>query len=190
MSALLALLLAQVTPASGSPPPPAAETVDAERLTAARRAVEAVFPASQREPMMAAMVGSMTASTKAAIEQQPDVIRLIQREPRARPIFDQFLQSQQAESVTRMQANLPGMLDAMSRAYARRFTVAQLGELQTFFKTPTGRTYVAQSATIMSDPDVSAWQGRMMADNLASLGPGVRDFVEQLMALAPAGKAK
>src|SRR3546814_15125821 len=54
----------------------------------------------------------------------------------------------------------------MARAYARRFTVAQLGEIETFFRTPTGRIYVTESMNIMSDPDIAAWQRQSIASSM------------------------
>ncbi len=193
MSTLLALMLAQAAPVVPAPvqtPPAAAGAIDPARLAAARRVVDVIFPAPQREQMMAAIVGSFDATIKRSLMNVPDVARLLEVEPRARPVFDRFIEKQQAKSAQRLKVGLPGMVDAMGRAYARRFTVAQLDEMQAFFATPTGQIYIAQSATIMGDPDVSAWQSKLMTDNVASLGPDMKVFLEELTALAPAGKAK
>jgi Uncharacterized protein conserved in bacteria (DUF2059) len=70
-----------------------------------------------------------------------------------------------------MNAMMSGMVDMMSKyepavraglaeAYARRFTPPQLGELERFFATPTGKSYAAQSMLIYTDPAV---MDRMMA---------------------------
>ena len=48
----------------------------------------------------------------------------------------------------------PDVQVALSNAYARRFTIAQLGDLHTFFATPTGRIYAAESMTLMMGPDM------------------------------------
>lgn len=54
----------------------------------------------------------------------------------------------------------PEVRDALAHAYARRFTVVQLGELDRFFATPTGRAYAADSMTLMMSPDMmQAMQG-------------------------------
>jgi len=188
---LVALLLA-VAPTAVSAQTAAAPvaTVDPARLVAARRVVDTVFPAAQREAMMSAMVASMGQSTLAAIQQQPDVARLMTAEPRSRPVFERFLQQQQTKTTALIQANIPGMVDAMARAYARRFTAAQLADMQTFFETPTGQAYVTQSMTIMSDPDVAAWQAKVTGASIATIGTDVQQFVRELMALAPVSKAE
>lgn len=48
----------------------------------------------------------------------------------------------------------PGVRDALAHAYGRRFTVAELGELDRFFATPTGRIYAGESLTLMMSPDM------------------------------------
>ncbi len=191
MKVPIALLLA-VAPAAVFAQSPVAPVATAEpaRLAAARLVVDTVFPAAQREQMMGAMVASMTQSMLGSVQQQPDVARMMTAEPRSRPIFERFIRQQQAKTAALMQANIPGMVDAMAHAYARRFTVAQLAEMRAFFTTPTGQAYVAQSMTIMSDPDVAAWQAKVTGASFATMGTDVRQFVQELMALAPASKAK
>ena len=54
----------------------------------------------------------------------------------------------------------PAMRNALAHAYARRFTVAELGDLGRFFATPTGRAYAADQMTLMMSPDMAdAFQG-------------------------------
>ena len=48
----------------------------------------------------------------------------------------------------------PGVRDALAHAYARRFTVTQLNDLDRFFATPTGHAYAADSMTLMMSPDM------------------------------------
>jgi hypothetical protein len=48
----------------------------------------------------------------------------------------------------------PEVRAAMARAYARRFTVAQLGDLERFFATPTGAVYANESMMLMMGPDM------------------------------------
>jgi hypothetical protein len=190
----LAAALLNATAALAQAPAPAvpiaAQPVDAARLPAARRVVDVVFPLAQREQMIAAMVAAASNMMQGTVMQQADVVRLMKTEPRARPLIERFLKEQEAKNVVRMQANIPGMVEAMTNAYARRFTMAQLDDLHAFFETVTGKAYVVQSMTIMSDPDVAAWQRKVMTANLEGIGPDVRQFLQELMALVPAKKAK
>lgn len=48
----------------------------------------------------------------------------------------------------------PAFRDGLARAYAKRFTVQQLSELNAFFATPTGNAYATESMVIMTDPEV------------------------------------
>lgn len=64
------------------------------------------------------------------------------------------------ELATLMTQVEPDIRDAMAHAYARRFTVAELGELDRFLATPTGRAYAADAYTLMMSPDMTqAMQG-------------------------------
>lgn len=54
----------------------------------------------------------------------------------------------------------PAVREGVAEAYARRFTPAQLADLERFFATPTGSAYAGQSMLIYSDPAV---MNRMMA---------------------------
>jgi hypothetical protein len=54
----------------------------------------------------------------------------------------------------------PEMREGMAVAYANRFSVAELADLDRFFGSPVGAKYAEQSLTIMTDPD---FQKRMQA---------------------------
>jgi hypothetical protein len=59
-----------------------------------------------------------------------------------------------AEMGTLMADFEPAIRDGLARAYAKRFTPKQLGELNRFFATPTGKAYAADSMVIFMDPEV------------------------------------
>lgn len=46
------------------------------------------------------------------------------------------------------------MREGIARAYARKFSAAQLGEINAFFATPSGQAYAAESFAIQADPEV------------------------------------
>ncbi len=48
----------------------------------------------------------------------------------------------------------PALREGMARAYARKFSGAQLKELNSFFETPTGSFYASESFVLMADPEV------------------------------------
>jgi hypothetical protein len=67
----------------------------------------------------------------------------------------------------------PSFRAGLARAYAVRFSEAELTELRAFFVTPTGAHYAEQSMLIMVDPQVMAAFGEMM--------PAMMEAMPQLM---------
>lgn len=61
-----------------------------------------------------------------------------------------------------MSAMEPDMRAGMAEAYARRFDIAQLGDIERFFQSPTGATFAAQSMQVYTDPAVMARMQTMM----------------------------
>jgi hypothetical protein len=56
----------------------------------------------------------------------------------------------------------PAIREGLAEAYARRFDLAQLAELNRFFATPTGHAYAAQTMIISTDPAVMSRMQDMM----------------------------
>lgn len=63
----------------------------------------------------------------------------------------------------------PRIRDALTRAYARRFSASQLGELNAFFATPTGGTYAAESMSLFMDPEIMAEMQAVMPDMIKQM---------------------
>lgn len=168
------------TQAQVSPSP----SVDPSRLAAARSVIDQIFPPATRAQMIGGMMATMTANIRQSMIQNTQLSEAIGKDARVRALFDRFMDRQMERSNESMQTGLPGMVDAMARAYARRFDVAQLHELSAFFATPTGRVYTQASMTIMSDPDVAAWQRNLMASSMSRVQEDVRDLTKQILALS------
>jgi hypothetical protein len=175
-------VLAQVAPAA----PATAGAVDPARLAAARALIDVLMPPATREQMMQGMMTPMLANLRRGMEENPQFAASIGRDPRVKTMFDQFMTRQEARTTQLMRAALPGMVPAMAAAYARRFDVAQLQEIRAFFETPTGRTYMQASFTIMSDLDVAAWQRQLMAQSMGHVQEDVAAFAKQVAALETA----
>ncbi len=147
---------------------PAVETPAPDRVAAAEKLIDAMMPASQRQAMMAQIVSATMANISAGMEQRFSAEEQLQ-DPKVKAVFDRFLARQQQLTLDQVNDQLPGLFDAMARAYARRFTVGQLGEIEAFFNTPTGRAYMTESMSIMSDPDIAAWQRQSIAASMDRL---------------------
>src|SRR3546814_2191675 len=60
----------------------------------------------------------------------------------------------------------------MAKAYARKFTADQLGELNGFFATPTGQAYASEWMAAQADPEV-------MLAVAKAVPPMVLDFIDR-----------
>jgi hypothetical protein len=166
----------------------AAETLDPARVTAARTLLDVVMPPAKRDGMIDSMMRGMMANLSQAMLGSPQMKAAFEADPRAGEIFQKFFQRQQANSLTALKANFPGMMEAMARAYARRFTVTQMGEMRTFFETPTGQVYIGQAATIVNDPDVAKWQRDLMTKEMGKMPAEIEAMMAEIKALPPKGK--
>lgn len=164
----LALTASPAVATSASAQSPEHEgAVDPARLAAAKRTIEAMMPPAQRNAMFEAMLNPMLANMQQAILSRPDIRTALDADPKAKATLNAFLAAQQQKTIALLQTELPGMFAIMERAYARRFTAAQLDEITAFFNTPTGRLYMDESMKIPADPELLGWQRQLMARSLA-----------------------
>ena len=175
-------VLAQSASVPAQAPAPLARP-DAARLAAARMLIDELMPPATREQMIDGMIRPMLANIQRGMAEQPAFAAAMSADPRAKAIFDRFMARQFDRTTERMRAGLPGMVDAMTAAYARRFDPAQLAEILAFFRTPTGRTYMRESMTIMADPDVAAWQRTTMADSMGHIQDDIAQVAREIAAL-------
>nr|WP_295668479.1 DUF2059 domain-containing protein [Sphingomonas sp.] len=142
---------------------------DPSRVVVARRLMDQIMPPATRDQMMRSMMGAMSQNMVGALRQNAQLTTSLEKLPGAQAVFDRFLQRQMEIGTQDLVANLPTMLDAMAKAYARRFTLVQLKEMGVFFATPTGQAYLMQAPTIMSDPDVGVWMNQLMTRSMQRL---------------------
>jgi hypothetical protein len=178
-----------VTAAAQTVAPMAASPVAAPapaNLAAATAVVDLIMPAASRDQMMDQMMAAMMQGMVGAMTQSPQLQAAFEKEPRARAIFEKSLARQQAETLADVKAQMPGMLTAMSRAYARMFSLAELDDMKRFFASPTGMTYVRKAPGIMSDPDVVAWSRTMIDRAVAKAPAQAKALADEIAALPPA----
>jgi hypothetical protein len=160
-----------------------AQAVDPARLTAARALLDRLMPPATREQMIEGMMTPMLANIQQGMTENPQFAAAVGSDPRVKALFDEFMRKQTARTTATLRTSLPGMADAMTNAYARRFDVAQLGELRRFFETPTGGAYIRESMTIMADPDIGRWQRDMMSRSMSDIQGDAAEFARQVAAL-------
>ena len=172
---------AQASPVAVTAPDPA-------RLAAARELIDVLMPPETRVRMIEGMIAPMLGNLQQGMAQSPMFSSAMAQDPQMQTQFAAFMDRQQTRTMTLMRDGLPSMVDAMARAYARRFDVAQCRDIKAFFATPSGRAYMQQSLTIMADPDVAAWQRSMMESSMAHMQADVAEFAKQ--AATPEQKKK
>ena len=176
------LLASAVVPpaAHAQASPVAAAAPDPARLAAARELIDVLMPPESRARMIEGMIAPMLGNLQQGMAQSPMFSSAMAQDPQMQTQFAAFMDRQQSRTLTLMRDGLPGMFDAMARAYARRFNVAQCRDIKAFFATPSGRLYMQQSLTIMADPDVAAWQRSMMESSMRHMQADVAEFAKQV----------
>lgn len=155
---------------------------NAEQLAAAKQLIDLILPPSQRIDMVNTMVGAMLKNMTDGILADPTLRSTLNERPEMASVFADFVERQRRKTESQMEASLPGLVEAMSRAYARAFTLSQLTDMQDFFATPTGQIYVVKSVSLMSDPDVAAWQRNSMQESMADMPSEIERLVSELRA--------
>jgi hypothetical protein len=179
MTAMALPAAAQVAP----PPATAAAStktlaeVDPARLAAARPVINRIWPLGTYARVMhgmmdqvmqstlgsmydmrmddvAAMTGTDSKAT-AALKGKTMGEALLAEDPAYKERMKITMDVMMGEMTRIMTDVEPDVREALAHAYARRFTVEQLQDLDRFFATPTGSAYASESMTIMMGPDMA-----------------------------------
>ncbi|GGN53904.1 hypothetical protein GCM10011349_28990 [Novosphingobium indicum] len=181
MSRILAALSASAlmlgaSPAMAAEPDSTAQAeapVDPARLAAARQTVDYVFPAGTYARIMNATMDKIMDSVMDSVGKMPikdlagmggvDTSKLSSAslseimaiyDPHYKERMTLTTHTMMGEMTTMMTEFEPEIRDGLAHAYAAKFDVKQLGELNAFFATPTGSEYAADSYMIMMSPKV------------------------------------
>jgi hypothetical protein len=169
---------AQATAASPAPAP-----VDPQRLAIAAVIAEQIFPEGALAKVMAAssegsnsMIDGfldMDVRDVAAAGEDPLSPELAgktvsevmaEQDPHFRErteISNRVMMSEMLPIMTRFE---PQARAALARAYARRFTLAQLTDIRAFFASPSGRAYAAESMMLAAEPEFMQAMGGFVPD--------------------------
>ncbi|SFK33298.1 hypothetical protein SAMN03159338_3910 [Sphingomonas sp. NFR04] len=170
-----AAAMAQAAPAVTQAPEPA-------RLAAAKALIAKIMPPERIDAMIDQMMRPMMENLRNAMAQAPQLQAAFAKDPKAKGVLDTFVDEELRHSMALTKSSMPTMMDAMARAYARRFTVAQLNDVSTFFDTPSGKLYAEQAPTIMADPDVLAAQRAVMEKSIRGTMERAQAMVAKLAA--------
>jgi hypothetical protein len=169
LAGALVFVLAPTASAGAQTVPATAAAPDPARLAAAQALMSRIMPADKRDAMVEQMLRPMMENIRGAVLSGPKFEAARADNPKLAATVEAFMKEEFERSIETMKAAMPAMIDAMARAYGRRFTLDQLQALDTFFQTPAGRAYVEVAPTIMTDPDLLAVQRSMMTDAMTGL---------------------
>lgn len=205
------LLLAAASPALAEPSVPvadAAEAVDPARLEAARTTVEHVFPPGTYARIMDKSLDLVTGSIMDSVTAMPikelaamggmsedqlsglgegtmeEMMAIY--DPHYRERMERSMRVMMGEMGVLMEQFEPRMRDGLSRAYARRFTVDQLDELNRFFATPTGGDYARDSMMLFMDPEIMESMQAFMPEMMKQMPDIIRKTETATADLPPA----
>ncbi|WP_395333443.1 DUF2059 domain-containing protein [Novosphingobium sp. BL-8H] len=147
---LSALAIAAPAQAQSAPSPANSQPVDQGRLAVAHDIVTLAWPPEQRDAMMQKLLTVISAQFKSGAP--IDTIH----DAGLRQIMNDYFNSIPELLKPAVSAFLPKQMDAIAKAYARKFTLTELQDVRTFAQTPSGSRFLQQSMEVMSDPDVAA----------------------------------
>lgn len=203
---LFAALLCGATPAFAQTVPAAPATqIDPARLSLARTTVNHIWPLGTYQRMMGTAMDQMMNSMMSGMfdmklgdvvpvegmtAEQKKLAQSTMREAmlKADPHFEERMRitnkvmfSELGAVFTRIE---PAVRDGLSNAYARKFDAAQLADLNTFFATPTGKVYAAESIMLMMDPEMMKAMTSAMPEMMKAM-PAIMEKVKKETAHLP-----
>lgn len=95
------------------------------------------------------------------------------RDPHFRERMKITMDVMMREMVPMMETIEPSIRDTLSRIYARDYTEAQLGEINAFLSTPTGKEFGSKWMMSFVDPE--------MATNMAKIAPSMMQAMPEIM---------
>lgn len=211
------LALALSVPATAQDADGASETAGAEpaaidpiRLEAAKSTVDYLFPLGTYERMMRGtmdqLMDSMLSSlgtmsmgdlagaggvSKDDIPEGEGEKTLADISREADPDFDERMKISTRvmmnEMVDLMTTMEPAIREALTTIYARKFTVVQLKEMNSFFATDTGSTFAQDYMMVFVDPEMMQAMMKMVPEMMQAM-PNIMKKVEEATAHLPSVK--
>ena len=182
---------------------------DPERLAVASRLIDRIWPLGTYRRIMESTMGSADRMAEATIDTLDLMTATDDKESRrarheartGRPLpraaDEQAVAANIEASMAALNASMlstferiePSVREALSRVYARRYSLDELNELDAFFATPTGSRYAGDSLTLMNDPEIVAVMGRVVEESMSSAAPHIADAADAAAAAAAADAA-
>lgn len=199
-----ALLTLAPSIALAAPVPPQSPAVatskpaEPERLALAREIARAFWPDGMMQEMMSSMSGMQSGMMKGMFDKTPkdlgveggkDSDKTLGQVIREKdPHFEERMaitNKVMMEEMGKIMGDLePQMREAIAGIYAKRFTVGELRDIATFFRTPSGKNFGRQMIPMMADPDYVSAMTAVMPKVMQAM-PGIAEKIKKATAHLP-----
>jgi hypothetical protein len=209
LAAIALTLAAPQLAAAQSAPAASSEAIEPARLEAAKRVAWQILPegiyAKVMQTSMDAMIKPMTDAVGdlplaqlariGGLEEEEvaglGTAKLKEMMAIVDPAYEQriaLMTKSMTDSMIKMMAMMePSVREGLVKAFARRYTLEQLLDLDRFFQTPTGQKFAADTMMIYTDPEVIAAMQAMMPVMIEQM-PAMMQAAEADLAALPKAK--
>lgn len=181
---LLAIALAPIGPVLAQPllsPQEQSSTDMDARMVKARYIVEQTMPAAERDQMFSQMLDGFMANMLAGMMQGDSKLREgLESNAEAAKILATFIERQKKLALEDLRATGPEMVEAIASAYAKRFSLTELSDVEAFVSTPTGARFLQAGMKVFDDPAIAEWQRKLFAKSQAREDAELRRLMEEL----------
>ncbi|WP_336967749.1 DUF2059 domain-containing protein [Sphingobium aromaticiconvertens] len=186
-------------------------SADPARVAAARPVVDKLFPVGTYRRMMGGTMSKMMDSMIGGVMKMPIAqIARISGVPADKltgmseasleevsTIVDPHFRERTKLGMDAMMGGMTDLMDgfepnvrgALTRAYARKFDVRQLGEINAFFATPTGNRFASDYMSMMMDPDIMSEMQALMPEMMKKIPDMAEKAKKATESLPPPRKA-
>lgn len=171
--------------------------VDPARLAASQTAVAALVPdgvyvrmmRDQFPAMMDAMMAQMMGMRPEQVGQAQSEGKTMGDVAREKdPAFDERMKIMTRVMSTEMGDIMgkmePRVRSGLARAFARKFTVEQLGDMNAFFATPSGKAFASEYLLLFADPEMMKEMAAAVPEMIGAM-PKIMEKVKEATAHLP-----
>jgi len=117
------------------------------------------------------------------LQGDPQLAKSLETNTEAAKLLASFVERQKKLALEDLTETGPEMVEAMASAYAKRFSLAELTEVEAFVATPTGARFFQAGTQILNDPAVAEWQRKLFAKAQAREEAELRRLIDELTPL-------
>lgn len=174
-------VLACVTPAHAQEQnaPPILVLVDTETsataMALASQIVDLGYPEDNREELFFAAMDQTVSQMRLAVAPS-----LPSDDAGAIAILDEWIVEYTGESKEVLRKHIPAIMNGMTQAYAKIFTVEELTDILAFVETPSGKKFFELSPAVLGEPSFANANQKYMDETMSMLRPAQEVLMSRL----------